>query len=61
MNHGSIPGRGVEFFSSLKTYKLDVGPIQPTTQRVPGAFAPGVKQMGREAHSSPQSCARVKN
>jgi hypothetical protein len=58
-DRGSISGKGVFFFSVAS--RLGVGPTQPLTQCVPGAFSPEAKFPERETDHSPLSSAEVKN
>jgi hypothetical protein len=52
--------QGQEVFLFSITFKLAMGPTQPTIQWVSGAL-PGVKQQGCEGDHSPVSVAKIKN
>jgi hypothetical protein len=53
--------RGLGIFLFTIASRTALGPTQPPTQWVPGAFSLGVKRPGREADHSPPSSAEVKN
>jgi hypothetical protein len=52
--------RGLGIFLFTTTSRTALGPTQPPTQWLPGAFSLGVKRLGREVDHSPPSSAEVK-
>jgi hypothetical protein len=58
LEFNSQQGLGIFLFTTAS--RIAWGPTQPPIQRVPGALSQGVRWLGREAHHSPPSSAKVK-